>query len=521
MQEENITIRQIKKGLIILLALGVVAEMVFFPSLTNLYGCIMAVISLTVFLYFFKTKYVQQYPFAFCMYLSMFLYRFLPLIATLSEGKPITYGFERPYETFIYEITLFLISSLSFYLACKLDVKKNNALQTALFKFKFFEITPAILWGMGIIGIVVRIYNFSAGEVEYGDVGGKFLDGLTYLMFAPICLFFPTFLNIKFSHKKALWTYTILIFLINIASNKRTLIITPFGIFAILSFLYLVINKKKISDIIPPVKLVLGGLILFVGLNFLSNLSLAMLYTRETMMYDQDTRNNANKLDAFTETIETVQNEQLMTRLKAIKSKVINKQTKYTQGWTEYYVDNFMLSRYANLRITDETLYYAEKKGYANRQMFELFKKNIIVLLPTPVLNYFGVFIDKSEFEFSRGDFLYGSGFGGYRVTSHVGDGLATFGYWYFLLQFIIFILIFKALSCFTYYSQVGIEYAPFALMNVFTFLGLFRNAQGISGDFGYLIRGYTQGIITYLIILHFLKMILKIVNPNLVRNNS
>ncbi|MFI8604791.1 hypothetical protein ACIGCP_10035 [Cellulophaga baltica] len=511
-ENKNYTITLIKKILRLLLILGVVAEMIFFPSLPNFYGCVMAILSLVIFSYFFKLKYIKLFPFAFCMYLSMFLYRFLPLIATLAEGKPITYGFERAYDTFVYEIILFLISSLAFYLACRHNAKtyQNNIIKRTLFKLKFFEITPEILWGMGIIGIIVRLYNLSTGEVEYGDVGGKFLVGLDYLMFAPLCLFFPSFLNVKFNQKKILWIYVLGIFLINIASNKRHLIITPFGIFGILSMLFLILNNKKISDIISPIKLIIGGIIVFFSLNILSNVSLAMLYTRETMLYNQELRNNANKMEAFNETIETVQNEQLMDRLKAIKDKLETYQTQYSQGWTEDYVDNFMLERYANMRITDETLYYAEKRGYGNKQMFELFQNNTIALIPTPILSFFGTYIDKSKFEFSRGDFLYGSGFGGYRVTSHLGDGLATFGYWYFLLQFIAFFIVFKLLNTFVYLLEGSIVYAPYALMNVFTFLGMFRNAQGMIGDVSYILRGYVQGIITYLLIYYVVRIISK-----------
>ena len=104
-------LRQIKKGLVLLLIFAVVGEMLFFPTLPNFYGCVMAIISYWVFSFFLKEKYIRIFPFAFCMYLSMFMYRYLPLIATIAEGKPITYGFERPFETFLYEIVLFLVSS--------------------------------------------------------------------------------------------------------------------------------------------------------------------------------------------------------------------------------------------------------------------------------------------------------------------------------------------------------------------------------------------------------------------------
>ncbi|MBT9187523.1 hypothetical protein [Zobellia russellii] len=514
MSKENVHIlKQLKRGMLIALVLAVVGEMIFFPSLANFYGCVMAVIAYGVFTYFLKEAYIRYYPFAFLMYLSMFMYRFLPLLATIVEGKPITFGFERPYETFLYEILLFLVSSLAFYLACrnpeKILKKKNNFIQLSLKKVGFFETTPPILWGMGVIGFVIRIYNFSAGDVEYGDVGGKFLLGLDYLMYAPLCLFFPSLLKLKYENQKALFIYAALIFIINIASNSRESIITPIATVFILFFLFLVLNNLKLTSYISPAKMLFSGIFLLLALSLLSNVSLAMLHTRNV-------RDDIDKLELFQKTIETVQDEALMERIKATRERKRGKLTTYQQGWTEYYVNNFMLARYANMRITDETIYYAEKKGYADKGMQELFKENILAIFPTPLLSLFGVNIDKSKLEFSRGDFLLGpSAHGGYRVTSHIGDGLATFSFWYFPLQFLTYYLIFILINSLIFYTKKGVIYAPFAIMKIFLYLGMFRNANGITNDISYIIRIFLQGIVTYLIIFYSVRFIVRFLNFN------
>lgn len=506
-------LRQIKKGLALLLILAVVGEILFFPTLPNFYGCVMAIIAYGVFSYFLKEKYIRLFPFAFFMYLSMFMYRYLPLIATLAEGKPITYGFERPYETFLYEILLFLVSSLAFYLASQKSLKypKNNLIQKSLYQLRFFEITPAILWGMGMLGLLVRIHNFSA-TVEYGDVGGKFLLSLNYLMYAPLCLFFPSLMGLKYRSQKLVLGYAILIFIINITSNSRESIITPIGVLVILFFLYLVINNLKITDYLSRTKIAFLGLFLFLVLNLLSNISLAMLHTRNF-------KSDLSKMELFQKTIATVGDEVLMSQLKAAKDKEDGNQfISYQQGWTELYVDNFMLARYANIRITDQTLYYAENKGYANKQMLNEFVDRVIALFPTPLLRLFGIYIDKSTMEFSRGDLLYGSGFGGYRVTSHIGDGLATFSFWYFPFQFIAFFIVFKLLNSLVYYSRKGLIYAPFALMSIFGFLGMFRNANGISDNIAYILRGFLQGVLTYIIIFYLVRSILNLIDIKYVK---
>ena len=447
----------------------------------------------------------------------MFMYRYLPLIATLAEGKPITFGFERPYETFLFETILFLISSLAFYLACQnIDGnQKNNIIQKSLFELRFFEITPAIIWVMGCVGFLIRIYNFSAGDVEYGNAGGKFLLGLNYLMYAPLCLIFPSFMNVRYSNQKFVWIYIAVIFIINIASNSRQSIIAPIGILAILFLMYLVVNNLRVTDYLSSAKIVFLGLFLFLILNLLSNISIAMLYTRKI-------RSDVNKLELFQKTIATIGDEALMSQLKAEQDKVEGNQfISYRQGWTEQYIDNFMLARYANMRITDQTLYYAEKKGYGNMQMRDDFIGRVIALFPTPILRFFRVYLDKGSMEFSRGDILYGSGFGGYRVTSHLGDGLATFGFWYFPIQFLAFFGVFKLLNCFVFHGPKGIRYAPFALMGVFGFLGMFRNANGVIADIGYILRGFLQGVVTYLILYYSVRYILWMVNPKYVKNKD
>ena len=101
-------------------------------------------------------------------------------------------------------------------------------------------------------------------------------------------------------------------FYLNIASNSRRQIIIPIGIVIILSFLYLVFRNLKISDYIAPVKLLVFGILAFAFLTMLSNMSLAMLYTRKI-------RSDVSKLELFEKTLETVQNESLMKRLRAMK----------------------------------------------------------------------------------------------------------------------------------------------------------------------------------------------------------
>ena len=108
------------------MVVAIIGELLIFPSLINILGCIMATVSFVIFQYFLKDRYILQYPFTFLLFISIFFYRYLPLIATLLEFKPITIGFERPFQTFVGETAWFLMAALAFYLACDKINQKNN-----------------------------------------------------------------------------------------------------------------------------------------------------------------------------------------------------------------------------------------------------------------------------------------------------------------------------------------------------------------------------------------------------------
>jgi hypothetical protein len=497
MKNQNFEILVVsKKWMSIIIFSAFMLEIIIFPTFTNFLGGLLAVFSWFIFLFFLKKKIILNYPFAFLMYSSMFLYRFLPLIATIVEGRPVTFGFENSIETILYEFILFGVSSLAFYWACPFKMRSTNyTLSKILYFYKFFIINSKTLWILGILGLIIRIYTFNAGDIEFGDVSGKFLLGLNYLVYSPVLLFFPSLVGLnKRGSKFYLWSYLGLITLINIASNSRLSIITPIGTYMLLFALDAIINKVDVTQFLSPFRIIMITLFIFFGLNFFSDISTAILYTRNF-------RADISKEQILLQTLEVYNDKSLMNSLKKFsKAKVLQSNT-YSDGWDESYIDNFMLNRYANLRISDQSLHYAKKKGFNNNEMSIFFYDQTLALIPGPILNFFGVDLDKRNLNFSSGDLLYGQegGLGTYRVSSHVGIGLATFGFSYFPFQLIISFLVFKLLNTFVWRSKKKIVYAPFALINVFTFLGMFRNSNGLIMDVGYVLRGYVQGVFTFI----------------------
>lgn len=79
---------------------------------------------------FLKRDVILSHPFSWMFYLSMVLYRYLPLIATFFDGKPITYGFENPYYTIFGEMLLLQYNHwhfISYVMVNKMDLEHYSA----------------------------------------------------------------------------------------------------------------------------------------------------------------------------------------------------------------------------------------------------------------------------------------------------------------------------------------------------------------------------------------------------------
>lgn len=479
----------------VLLLLAIVVELIVFPSWVNFVGCLM-----TTVCWLFFSKYglslvlIRQHIFAWLIFLSMSMYRILPLYVTLVEGKPISYGFQVPYRTFFGETFLYILSLLAFLAAIRRR-RYNTKVHRWLNKFDYYDNIPdAAIWVVGSIGFGAQLY-VSLVHVSIGDVFGKLIAAFPFFQNAPILLFFPSLYkkncNEVFNNNKFLWLYLILIIIFSMATNSRQAMMDPIGTFALLLMLTYARNYRQAAKVLSKYML-LFVLSSFFIVPFLSDISLAMLSVR-------DIRSSVSPIEMIKNTIHVYMDEGRMRVLHLQKDNArANKGAgDYDEGWTEDYVDNYALNRYCNLRITDATLYYKERIGNANPQMFKNFNQSALKLLPTPLLHSLHINLDKSNI-YSPGDFLYSLATkapiaSSMRVTSHLSDGLATFGYFYFPIQFFLFWLCFLAVDCFSVKTVSGVKYSIFGLISIFSFMAMFRNANGCFGEVYYLLRGFPQ----------------------------
>lgn len=480
----------------------IILEMLIWPSINNFVGCLMTTIVWIIFSKIgLNEKVIREHTFAWFVFLSMSLYRILPLIATMLEGNSIGYNFVVPLSTYCGETLLYLISALAFYMA----INRNQPLQLLkkiLYDCGFYKrANNKTLWVIGIFGFIINIYT-TTNYIEIGDVIGKTLVGFTFLQYAPILICFPTLQgdnkhNKIISLNKVCVIYITLLMMISFAKNSREALLEPIGTFALLFFLSYINTPQIHRSSINKKYIIIGGLSVFFLVPVLSDISLAMLYNRQF-------RTNKNRAELVIKTFDTFSDKKLMKELRLLKEKTeINAvKTESSKTWSETYVTNFALNRYCNLKVTDNTLYHAKKVGFANKQMFDDFWFEVVALLPTPLLKFLDVNYNKN-IRYSRGDKLKALSenrhpFASYLVTSHLADGLVTFGYWYFPIEFLLFFFRFLFLDTFLLKYKGKIHYSIFGLITIFSFLAMYRHAGGCCDSLSYLLRGYWQDVIIF-----------------------
>lgn len=499
----------------IIIIIGIILELCIWPSLPNLAGCMMTGICWFVFSRIgLDETVIKEHIFGWLVFLSMSLYRILPLFATMLEFHSIGYNFVVPIETYCGEMILYLFSALAFYIATHRKTYSLIWLKKILFRIGFYApISNKVIWILGGAGLLIRIYVLGS-NIEFGNVVGKTLSGFTFFQYAPILLFFPILYkknndNVLIVYNRNALLYLLFLIVLSFATNSRYAILEPIGTFALLFLLSYLKYPRYLRKNVSKKYIAYAGIIFLFLIPFVSDVSLAMLETRSI-------RGKVDKVELFKETIETYLDRDKMERLRRLKDLKDRGKNEiipnYSENWSETYVSNFALNRYCNMKVSDNTLYHAEKVGFANKQMYNDFWNEIIAICPTPLLKFYGFDYDKNK-RFSRGDKLKAlstgtSPFASYLVTSHLADGLVTFGYLYFPIEFLLFFIRFLFLDTFLLKYKGKTYYSVFGLITIFSFLAMFRNAGGCCDSLSYLLRGYWQDVILFTIGFYALRKI-------------
>jgi len=503
-----------KWSLKILLALCVL-EAVFFPELTVAFGIIYSLYGwMLIDKFVIKRNIILRYPLSSIIVIGYGLCNFyFPIPATLSEGKSIIFNLDIPNTVFIQGILSLTVVVISFLLYVNIQntVTGQSLFRKVLSKSGFY-LAPSNfeIWAMGLIGAVSLFYIFYTGNntSENASSFSKLLQGFFPFAYCPYYLFFKNLYSRSHSKRTNIaifLAYSVVILLLAFMTNHRA---TFMKVIMGLGFTYLLgLFLQRFSfQLFTPKKILIYLTLLYLLTGPLVDLGLAMVAARAF-------KNNTSSIGLVTKTIDIYLNDEALNKTRKRWEGVVvtNKR------WDEHYVDNIFLGRLCNLKAADLSLYHSERIQNTSK-MRSFLNNKIISLLPSPVLGFLDIELDKKSInKASYGDYLYylstGDSYGlqSKRQAQINGAGMAAFDYWYLLVLFIIMIPLFWLIDLLTF-SKENIIYITVPALTIMPMIMTLFNFEGLSTFISFILRGWIQLVLIYIILLKVTKFMKKFV---------
>ena len=511
-------LNRISHWIILSLCALTILELIFFPDAENIYGCftfIVAWILLSRLIMNSECVHRSFVPFLAVSFLGLCFF-FLPLPMTLVEGKPLTFRFQCPYSTFNYQLINLIMLILALKL-CNVVTLHGNFLTKIWSRIGYFSaLSDKQIWMLGIMGIFCRVYMLTimgtdSARAENLGALGHMLSFMTVYSTFPILLLFKNLYCPKDNTKtniKPIILYSLVIFILGLATGKRgsiflyfTTIVSCFMIPYILDEKIINISKKALLGIFFSFYLITGPVV---------DIAMAMALGRD----DSEQTSSSKTLDNI---IDIYQDKEKLHTLYQLGLMQTDNGGDNLSGWSEYYLDNILLDRFCNLRVCDMTIDYAQKMGYENRIMQKYMSNQVLFLLPTPILNFLGIYVNKFELQYTPGDLIstealnLSTQYHGYRVAGDVGIGLLLWGEKYFLYAFFIYFALFFFMSSLTKKNIYNQFIFPLPLLcGIFGYCLYFNNSVGIVRDVSLILRTGIQEIVLYCIVVFILKRIVR-----------
>jgi len=242
---------------------------------------------------------------------------------------------EEPLATFFYLAVFNSLLVLSLYIfvsSPKLNSYSTIIRNKIIFRLDVFKY-PSVrqLWIMGILAILAFFYkSLSGNTIEYGDVGGKFIEGFIPFLSAPYLLLVSRFYKISLINKQLLYLYTFIIIVMGAASNSRTTIfigLANAGLF----YIFLLLSGRIKPPNITLVRAISLASIIFVLAPAMTNLATAMLVARLDRQTSTLSETITNTVDALLDTNKLKEYRDFIT------SSILT-------DYSEKYIDNEVLS---------------------------------------------------------------------------------------------------------------------------------------------------------------------------------
>lgn len=369
--------------------------------------------------------------------------------------------------------------------------------------------SPAQLWIMGLMGSAAMAwtaYLGYSGQIQYGDVGSKFVAGLRYLAFAPFILpildkALPS-AHASIRGKVSSWPligYLALLVLVAMIRNSRGAFAMGVANLGVAALVLTLMGQLHVTSKLRR-RLAIGGAILLITAPILSDLAIAMVVVRGQ-------RTEVSSIELVQLTLSAFNDKQALEyyrRATAIRA---------GRGvYEENYLANPFVARFVQTKFFDNSLSYEKvRTGQNASHLWKITLDKVAALLPTPLLRGLGIDINKEDLEFSIGDALYNfhsvTGLGGYRTGSPIAHGMGLMGPLTFVVVIPLFLMTFMALQCLTISVGSFLLISPVILLQLMSVYWL-AAGDSLLDPIGLMLRELPQNILIYWMVFHGTRLI-------------
>ena len=496
----------VRLGLIVLLVACCLLQLFIDDSLPNLTCLIIAVISSSATIcYVFNVRRFRRTPLSSLMLIGFNVSAFsASLIIQTASGISLVFNLTAALPTFLALAMTHLVAILThwLYLNSRFLLGLRFRLGRGLFRPMKLLHAPSDLqlWLFGLVGCAATIsaaHNYSSAT-EFGNVSDRFLLGYVPFAVAPFLIPLRNSLLGGETRVKgtslSLLIYAPLLIAVAMANNARATFSSGFLTLILCMAIAVLSGNLRITQKVAfkGCLFVVLGLPLF---SVLSDLATAMVIAR-------DERTNVSSMELIDITLTNFQDKNLIEDRRHRDAAISG------GDYNENYVSNPILARFVYTKFADINMTNA--LSLSNAQAVEIRKESwtrVLAMLPTPILNFLKINVDKNDIGFSSGDvYSYiarGLELGSYTTGSEVPDGLTIFGNYLFWPVLSVLLLVqFIAYDAMSAFDEAGnLRVSAVALLNIVPIFTVGVMQESVSNQISVILRGIPQLIFLYLII--------------------
>jgi hypothetical protein len=501
-----------------LLFISFILECIFFFELKNIYASLIILFGWNLSMRFvFTGSNLKKYPLSTLMLFGFALFYFwTPLPATLIELKPVTFNLLIPFYTFTQQLLLMLSMIFSHFIYRKI-ITERNPLRIVLKHTVIYKRLSAneiwILSLLGLMGMFYTVFMVNRFQINFTERNFNYYLALAFTSFTtlPILFILPKLGIIRGTNhrgnKAFAYFYFSFVAIISIASNIRTLLFSIIATFLLLVFIYYLFGFFRHSRFLTFKYILIYFILGWLFTGPLNDMAVAMVIARaeKSEISGKEMLEKSIKIYQDKDEIVKFRNAYYLINKNSLSNKSLN--------WDERYLNNTALERFCNLKIPDICLYQTTKIATPNNKIIENYKRQFIAFFPAIICrNVFGM--DDNEridlTSYSLTDYLYSvaandsSVLGSAIIGSYPGLGMAIFGYWYLLIVFLIVLILSMMVDSFVYIHKGQIIFTAFSVLHLLFVFYFFNNGNMFSSDIKYIMRGYFEEIITYILFITF-----------------